>query len=370
VVRSAPGEVAAFHNACLHRGTRLLEGAGRLPDARFRCPFHGWCYALDGRLTAVPDRHEFAGATDGLRLAPVRTGTWGGFVFVNMDAEAEPLLDFLDPLPALLAPYHLHEMRFRSYLGTILPANWKAVVDAFNEAYHVQRAHAQILPWTDDTSIAYEQFRTHAHYGRLPSARRRLEPSPRLGRSSEPVDEGAILAALVAGLGGAFLKEERALVEELRAGPRPPGTDLLAAFQQRRMALLAARGLDVSGFDLDQMTSADDVYCFPNVVGPIYPGSALLFRVRPNGHDPDSAIQDTWVLEWPPPGSPWRMPERRFFADWRARDWGEITTQDYENLSRVQAGMHSRGFTGLRLNPRQESNLLHMHRVIDRYLTV
>ena len=63
------------------------------------------------------------------------------------------------------------------------------------------------------------------------------------------------------------------------------------------------------------------------------------------------------------------MPERRFFPDWRARDWGEITTQDYENLTRVQAGMRSRGFTGLRLNPRQESNLLHMHRVIDRYLT-
>ena len=65
-------------------------------------------------------------------------------------------------------------MRFRSYLTTILPANWKAVIDAFNEGYHVQGAHAQILPWTDDTSIAYEQFRTHAHYGRLPSARRRL----------------------------------------------------------------------------------------------------------------------------------------------------------------------------------------------------
>jgi hypothetical protein len=135
------------------------------------------------------------------------------------------------------------------------------------------------------------------------------------------------------------------------------------------MELMAARGFDVSGFHPDQMTSADDVYCFPNLVGPIYPGSAILFRARPNGRDPHSAIHDTWVLEWPAPGTTWRMPERRFFPDWRERDWGEITTQDYENLTRVQAGMRSRGFTGLRLNPRQESNLLHMHRVIDRYLT-
>jgi phenylpropionate dioxygenase-like ring-hydroxylating dioxygenase large terminal subunit len=369
IVRSTPDTVAAFHNACLHRGTRLAAGAGTLGAGTITCPFHGWCYGLDGTLRHVPDRHEFNGLPENLRLAPVPSACWGGFVFVNLDGAAEPLLEFLDPLPALLAPYRLHDMRLRSCLSTVLPANWKAVVDAFNEAYHVQRAHAQILPWTDDTSIAYEQFRTHAHYGRLPNARRQLRGSPRLGDAADAPDEGAILAALVTGLGGAFLKEERALVAELRAVPHPPGTDLLALFQTRRMDLLAARGFDVSGFQPDQMTSADDVYWFPNLVGPVYPGSAILFRVRPNGRDPHSAIQDTWVLEWPAPGTTWRMPERRFFPDWRARDWGEITTQDYENLTRVQAGMRSRGFTGLRLNPRQESNLLHMHRVIDRYLT-
>ncbi len=368
VVRTAPGALAAFHNACLHRGTRLAAGEGRFPGGAIRCPYHGWCYDLDGRLRDVPDRHEFGDLPDGLRLAPVRVDCWGGFVFVCMDADAEPLLDFLDPLPTLLAPYRLHEMRFRSYLTTVLPANWKTVLDAFNEGYHVQGAHAQILPWTDDTSIAYEQFRTHAHYGRLPSARRRLRPSPRLGLPPERVDEGAILAALVAGLGGAFLAEERALVEELRAASHPPGTDLLALYQRRRMELLAARGVDVSGFDPEQMTSADDVYCFPNVVGPVYPGSAILFRVRPNGDDPGSAIKDTWVLEWPRPGAAWRMPERRLVPDWRARNWGEITTQDYENITRAQAGMQSRGFAGLRLNPRQESNILHMHRVIDRFV--
>jgi len=367
VVRAAAHEVTAFHNACLHRGTRLAEGHGRFPASRIRCPYHGWCYSLDGRLRDVPDRHEFGALPDDLRLAPVRVGCWGGFVFVNLDPDAEPLLDFLDPLPTLLAPYRLHELRFRSYLTTVLPANWKAVLDAFNEGYHVQGAHAQILPWTDDTSIAYEQFRTHAHYGRLPSARRRLQPSPRLGVPPERVDQGEILAALVAGLGGAFLGEERALVDELRR-TQPPGTDLLALYQRRRMELMTARGFDVSGFDPEQMTSADDVYCFPNVVGPIYPGSAILFRVRPNGLDPASTIKDTWVLAWPPPGAAWDMPERRFFPDWRARNWGEITTQDYENITRVQAGMRSRGFGGLRLNPHQEGNILHMHRVIDRYL--
>src|SRR5262249_52276446 len=160
---------------------------------------------------------------------------------------------------------------------TILPANWKAVVDAFNEGYHVQGLHPQILPWTDDVAIEYEQIGVHSHYGRLPNARRKLRPSPRLAIADDDVDEAAILAGLVAGLGGAFLKEERALVDELVSSGVARG-ELLPTYQQRRKELLAARGFDVSGFDVEQMTSADDVYCFPNLVGPIYPGSAILFR--------------------------------------------------------------------------------------------
>ncbi len=138
----------------------------------------------------VPDREEFAGLPDDLALRPVRVECWGGFVFVNMDPDAEPLLEFLDPLPALLAPYRFDELRFRGYRTTIIDANWKAVVDAFNESYHVQGLHEQILPWTDDTSIAYEQFERHAHYGRLPGARRELRPSPRLGLRADRVRRG------------------------------------------------------------------------------------------------------------------------------------------------------------------------------------
>ena len=369
VVRTASGRIAAFHNACRHRGTRLAEGCGAFADGEIRCPYHAWTYDLDGRLTHVPDHEEFPDLPPDLGLRPVRAECWGGFVFVNMDLDAEPLLEFLDPLPALLAPYRFDELRFRTYRSTIIHANWKAVVDAFNESYHVQGLHRQILPWTDDTSIAYEQFERHSHYGRLPGARRELRPSPRLGLTSDDYDEGEILGALVAGLGGAFLGEERAAVAELRATGPPEGSTLLGAYQERRMTLLAERGFDVAGFTPDLMTSADDVFCFPNLVGPVYPGSALLFRVRPNGRDPNSAIKDTWVLEWPRPGAEWQMPERRFYPDWHERKWGEITEQDYTNLANVQRGMHSRGFDGSRLASKQESNVLHMHRVVDRYLT-
>ena len=227
---------------------------------------------FDGRLIEVVDR------TSSIRCPRVSVSArcaaecWGGFVFVNFDPDAEPLLDFLEPIPGLLSAYHLERLRFRAYQTTILPANWKVVVDAFNEAYHVQGTHPQLLPWTDDVSIAYEQLGIHAHYGRLPEARRELRPSPRLGLKPDEYDEGEILAGLVGGLGRLSAATSSQSSKSCGAAPRQAGTTLLQEFQARRCELLASRGLDVSDLSLDQMTSADDVYCFPNLVGPIYPG--------------------------------------------------------------------------------------------------
>src|SRR5579863_8631188 len=124
-------------------------------------------------------------------------------------------------------------MRLRTYLSTVLPANWKVVVDAFNEGYHVQGTHPQLLPWTDDVNLAYEPLGLHAHYGRLPNSRRTLSPSPRLGLAPRQYDEGEILEQFVAGLGGLFLADERALVEKIRAAPAD-GENMLARYQQGR----------------------------------------------------------------------------------------------------------------------------------------
>ena len=170
--RRVPQRVPAPRDPSRRRLRRVRERRDPLPvprvDVRARRPARRAC----------PTARSSSGLPDDLGLRPVRVDCWGGFVFVNMDLDAEPLLDFLDPLPTLLAPYRFDELRFRTYRTTIIDANWKAVVDAFNESYHVQGLHEQILPWTDDTSIAYEQFERHSHYGRLPGARARAAPEP------------------------------------------------------------------------------------------------------------------------------------------------------------------------------------------------
>ena len=51
VVRVDADNVRAYHNACRHRGVKLVEGNGT--RRTFVCPFHGWCWGIDGRNTFV-----------------------------------------------------------------------------------------------------------------------------------------------------------------------------------------------------------------------------------------------------------------------------------------------------------------------------
>ena len=262
VVRSDRDAVRAFHNTCLHRGTRLADGNGRFPEKCIRCRYHAWRYDLDGTLVEVVDQQEFDPIPSDAGLRAVRVERWGGFVWICLDRSAPPLAEYLEPLTTLLAPYHLDCLRLRTYLSTVLPANWKVAVDAFNEGYHVQGTHPQLLPWTDDVSLEYESLGLHAHYGRLPNARRQLRPSPRLGLSEGDYDEGEILENFIRGLGGLFYRDEQALVDEIRASPRD-GETMLSRYQAGRRDLLVARGVRVEEFGDDQLTSADDVFFFP-----------------------------------------------------------------------------------------------------------
>jgi phenylpropionate dioxygenase-like ring-hydroxylating dioxygenase large terminal subunit len=365
VVRVTADEIKAYFNTCLHRGTKLAAGTGNLPRSQIRCRYHGWCWNLDGSNKKVVDEHDFGPlCADDLRLGEVRAGRWGGFVFVNMDDNAEPLLEFLAPLPAILAGYHFEEMRFRSYRTTILEANWKVALDAFNEAYHVQGTHPQILPWTDDVNIRYEILGRHGRHGNGNQG----FPSPRLGMSEGTIDQSKILASLLDNLRGLFFREERVLAEEWKQRPVPAGKTATQMFADMRREFAASKGIDLSALADAQLLGVDDVHFFPNIVGPLFGPTTTLFRFRPNGMDPDTAIKDLWTLQRLPPGEEWHMPERKFYPDWRAKDWGEVTAQDYENMHHVQEGLKVRCSRGLRLNPRQEAEIRHMHEVIDRYL--
>ncbi len=166
-------------------------------------------------------------------------------------------------------------MRIRAVVGT--SANWKVVVDAFNEGYHVQGTHPQILPWTDDVN------RRPKHWASIPTTagypmRAGYCARARVGLTEDQYDQGEILASFVAGLGGLFYDDERAL-DPTSPSASPDGETLSSRYQKGRRQLLQGRGDPVEEFADDQLTSYM-MSISSNMVGPIYPGTAIIFRVR------------------------------------------------------------------------------------------
>src|SRR5690606_29544260 len=109
VVRNRDGDIKAFHNICRHRGNKLVwqDYPGEEVSGTFRqftCKYHGWRYDLDGELTFVQQEDEFFDLDkDAYGLVPVRAEVWEGFIFVNLDPDAEPLVDYLGEFGAGLA---------------------------------------------------------------------------------------------------------------------------------------------------------------------------------------------------------------------------------------------------------------------------
>src|SRR5262245_14141664 len=177
VARDRTGRLHAHYNVCLHRGNRLCE-AGRGHDPTFSCRYHAWEWNLDGTLRHATDAEGFPGGLPpGLRLGSLRCETWGGFVWVAMDPDAEPLADYLGVIPAHLAPYHFEEHVLVDDVTLDLACNWKTCVDAFNEAYHVQGTHPELLEYSDDVNVQIDFYGRHSRFIYPVGT-----PSPRLGR--------------------------------------------------------------------------------------------------------------------------------------------------------------------------------------------
>ena len=158
VVRAEDG-VRAFLNVCRHRGSLLVDGEGT--GKSVQCPYHAWTYDLDGTLRAAPrsDREpEFD--PEGLSLVPLRTDTWGPFLFVNPDDEAPPLADTLGPVTELVP---VDDLVFHSRDDYDLAANWKIACENYLECYHCPVAHKGFSAAYDVDPDEYRLVRSSDH---------------------------------------------------------------------------------------------------------------------------------------------------------------------------------------------------------------
>lgn len=142
LMRGRDGRLGIFLNACRHRGTRLLDAPEPVAQPAIVCPYHAWSYGLDGALKAIPRSETFPGISKGeLGLVPVPFVEAGGLIWA---APFEPA-DFslvAGPLGDDFAALGLGEMHLYARRTHQVRANWKLIMDAFLESYHVQRLHA------------------------------------------------------------------------------------------------------------------------------------------------------------------------------------------------------------------------------------
>jgi len=153
VVRNGDG-LAGFYNLCRHRGSRLLPAAGSQPaegagrtgciDGTIRCPYHNWTYGLDGSLRSAPFLPDLRRYRDRLSLHPVCVATWGGFVFVRLGPPGGPLCDQLNGTDDRLAAYPLARLRTGHRLVYRVAANWKVILENYNECYHCGPVHPEL----------------------------------------------------------------------------------------------------------------------------------------------------------------------------------------------------------------------------------
>ena len=130
-------------------GKGLANGCGHAKQ--FRCSFHAWLYDLKGDNTFVLDQEDWEGALkqERLNIPKVKVDTWGGWVWINMDPDAEPLRDYLEPAASALDPFELENMRVRWSKWTYFDCNWKVALEAFMEPYHVAGTHPQMMKYAD-----------------------------------------------------------------------------------------------------------------------------------------------------------------------------------------------------------------------------
>jgi phenylpropionate dioxygenase-like ring-hydroxylating dioxygenase large terminal subunit len=354
VVRQHDGSLAARYNVCMHRGNRLRE-PGRGHAERFSCLFHGWEYGIDGALEKVLDPDSFPQGVDKqkLSLQPVRCDTWAGFVFVCLDPNTEPLLDYLGIVPDHLAPYGFENWK-TSYDCTIeIECNWKTCVDAFNEAYHLSATHTWTTEFSDDVNTVYDCYDKHT---------RMIFPEVQ----ASPRHPGA--GTVTPGIKEMFLKRVGVDVENFTGGPAEART----AFADAVRGMAPALGADVSKLSESQLCDDYHYTVFPNLTFNTHSLFTWVFLHRPHPTDPNKMFFDFINLS-NMPGQDIPRPDTEHYrtadGDTLAGkcEGGELMDEDLYNLPRIQAGLRSRAFENLHLGA-QEIRILHHHKTLEGYI--
>ncbi len=368
IVRGKDGKLRGFVNACRHRGNALCTSGTGNAKRGFLCQYHLWSYDLEGRLRGVL-REDLAGRIDkdenSLHQIPV--ATFAGFIFINPDPDAAPLSEWIgDEIVEMLAPYHLDEMVTVMNVLEPLDCNWKVVMDAFEEGYHINGIHPQLLSVIaiDPATSRYKFFDNHSVA---------MAPFEVQGASAEKQVDGIMALPETFPSTVAVLPRFEELVKGYRAENGsldfPDGVSARTLLQQATRDTLTGMGLDVSGLTDAQMSDNHGWVLFPNFFMTIRAGECHVIMAVPHPEgDPNRCIwhvasymylpqemRDAFkvdLIEVHEPGS------YKYF---------EALHQDYVQMPRQQLGLRNSRMDHMTL-VKEEVVIAHFHSVIDRFM--
>lgn len=371
IVRGRDGKLNAFVNACTHRGNTLCAAREGHSDVLV-CPFHKWTFNLDGSLRGVA-RPDLVGPIDkaSVGLVPVSVDTFAGFLFLNPDPDAAPLADYLGQ-EALdyLAPYHLDEMvPVGLNVREELDANWKVVVDAFQEGYHIQGIHPQM---SDVISIDP----TKERYNFIGDHHLVVSPFRVVGDGFTPEQEvEGIRTRLPATYHGAA--EVMPLFDELVSAYRskdgklefPEGVSGHTLLQRATREILTRRGVNVSGLCDAQMTDHYGWLFFPNFFLSVRAGEATCVVPVPHeSGDPNKCVWHVMRLAWLPPEH--RAANRTELVEVEqpgSFPYFTVLQQDYDQAPLQQQGLRNSGLKYMTL-AQEEACIAKFQLVVDKYV--
>lgn len=377
VVRTSRDEIRAYYNVCSHRGRRLKTGAGHTGRS-ITCPFHGWRFDIQGSLehvVNVEDWDKCAGfSKERLGLQPVRVATWGGWIFITMNPDAEPLLEYLAPVPEYFRSYEFENCRIAWGITIRFPCNWKVALNAFNENYHVETTHPQLNKY----GLSKAPAKAHGRHGQfLVESSGRADAAANLGVAGKSFkdlietiqfreqERRELLNALVSDYG---LRATQRLRAEVPADASPQ--QIIARYRQlHREEMEAAGARWPAAITAEDMARAGvDWHVFPNFILLPSIDGALHYRSRPDPYDVEHCFYDIWWIQrYPDGGAP--IYEHKYFPDLQsARGVNPFLEQDFSNIEMLQRGMHSRGFRGAVYNPYQEVAITNFEHQLDLLL--
>lgn len=352
VVRTREG-IQAHHNVCRHRGRRLVDHPGNASS--FICPFHGFSWNLDGSLRGVTSEWDFPHVNKPkLTLTPVRCETWGGWAFINMDMNAEPLADFLGDFTDQFDVWNPEQRYIEAHVGKIMSCNWKACQEAFMEAFHVVATHPQILVGIGDENSQYDAWDNFSRAitpNGTPSPHLRFDPSQ---------------AELLDAVNMRYLDSPE--------GPEIPDGMTARNFmaEMARGAMRQMVGAEVEIPDSDVM---DSIYytVFPNF-HPWGGCNRITYRFRPWQDRHDKSLMECYYMspfkgDRPDPAplhlleedEPWtNAPELGLLA--------KVFTQDTFNLPKVQIGLEAAQYDEILLARYQETKIRHFHHLLSKFV--